>query len=266
MPKINVNDIEIYYETSGNGPNLTLVMGLGCSARQWQWMVPVFAESFRVLVFDNRGVGRSGKPDMEYTTELFADDTCELLKALGVEKTHLCGASMGGLIAQKFALKYPDMVDKLVLGCTLPNFTHLPPAPDDLERMQASQLLPLEESIEEMMRLFLTEDFLTTRHDEAAELKKIMMYEKEEQGQDAFFMQLGAAQNHDTLNDVSEINVPTLMISGDKDPIAPVANAHFLADRIHNSTLAIMKGVQHAFWVEKYDEACRIIKNYLCLL
>jgi len=151
MSTVQVNGIEIYYETSGNGPPLTLIMGLGCSARQWQWMLPVFSGSFQVITFDNRGVGRTSKPDMEYTTDLFAEDTCALLNILGIEKTHIFGASVGGMIAQKFALKYPEMVDRLVLGCTMPNFYHLPPREEDSQRLQESQLLPLEKSVEVMM-------------------------------------------------------------------------------------------------------------------
>jgi pimeloyl-ACP methyl ester carboxylesterase len=263
MPTVKANGIEMYYEISGSGPPLTLIMGLGCSLRQWQWMVPVFAESFQVIAFDNRGVGRSGKPDMEYTTEMFADDTCALLKALGVDKTHVLSASVGGMIAQKFALKYPDMVDRLVLGCTMPNFYHLSPTPEDLQSMQESQVLPLEESVETMMRLFLTEQFFADKPDQVARLKEVMMIEKEEQGPDAFLLQLGAAMNHDTINEVKDIKVPTLMITGDLDPMAPIENARFLAGQIPNSTLAEIPGIKHAFWVEKFQEACEIIIKFL---
>lgn len=263
MSKIKINGIEVYYEIAGNGPNLTLIMGLGCSARQWQWMVPVFADSFRVIVFDNRGVGRSDKPDMEYTTELFADDTYELLKALAIEKTHLCGASMGGMIAQKFALKYPEIIDKLVLGCTMPNPTYLPPAPDDMELMQQSQLFPSVESVEKMMRLFLSEEFYAVQPDVVEELKRVMVLEKNEQGEEAFFRQLGALLNHNTLDELGKINVQTLVISGEKDPVAPVANARLLTAQIPNSTLAEITDGYHAFWVERYEEACAIIRKFL---
>ena len=71
MPTVHANGLDLYYEISGCGPPLCLIMGMGCSARQWQWMVPVFAESFTVITFDNRGAGRSGKPEMDYSTEMF---------------------------------------------------------------------------------------------------------------------------------------------------------------------------------------------------
>ena len=66
MPTVHVNGVEIYYEVSGAGPPLTLIMGLGCSARMWQWTAPIFARNFRVITFDNRGAGRSGKPALEF--------------------------------------------------------------------------------------------------------------------------------------------------------------------------------------------------------
>jgi len=263
MTTVKANGIGIYYEITGSGPPLTLIMGLGCSARQWEWMVPVLAESFRVITFDNRGVGRTSKPDMEYTTDLFAEDTGALLNTLGIKKTHIFGVSAGGMIAQKFALKYPDMVDHLVLGCTMPNFYHLPPTTEVLQRMQESQLLPPEESVEVIMRLFLSEHFFAEKPDPAAKLKEMMLAEKKEQGPDAFLRQLGAAMNHDTQDEVKNIKVPTLVITGDLDPIAPVENSRFLAEQISNSTLAEIPGVYHAFWIERFEEACEIIKKFL---
>jgi len=263
MPTIKANGIEIYYEVTGSGPPLTLIMGLGCSSRQWQWMVPIFAKSFQVITFDNRGVGRSGKPDMDYTTEMFADDTHGLLKALKIDKTHLLGASVGGMIAQRFALKYPEMLDRLVLGCTMPNFTHLPPTDEVLQRMQESQMVPLDEGVEIMMRLFLSGQFFTDKPDQTAKLREVMTTEKNEQGMDAFLLQLGAAMTHDTKDEVKNIKSPTLVIVGNLDPIAPVENSRFLAVQIPNSTLAEIPDLYHAFWVERFEEACEIIKKFL---
>jgi len=263
MPKVKANGIEIYYEITGNGPSLTMIMGLACSSRQWEWMVPILAESFRVITYDNRGVGRTSKPDMEYTTDLFAEDTRCLLNSLGIEKSHILGVSVGGMIAQKFALRYPEMVDRLVLGCTMPNFYHLPPTTEVLQRMQESQLLPPEESVEVMMHLFFSEQFFSEKPDQLAKLKEIMLVEKREQGQDAFLRQLGAAMNHNTLDEVKNIKAPTLIITGDLDPIAPLKNSRFLAEQISKSTLAEIPGVYHAFWVERFEEACEIIKKFL---
>jgi len=263
MPTVHANGIDMYYEICGSGPPLTLIMGLSCSERQWQWMAPVLAKSFKVVTFDNRGAGRSGKPDMEYSTEMFADDTRALLDALGISRTHLLGVSVGGMIAQRFALKYPEVVDRLVLGCTMPSFSHLPPIPEDLETLQEAQVVSPEEGTEKMMSLFLSEGFFNEEPKRVAALKEVMMFEKEEQGVEALFMQLGAAREHNTVDEVRYIAAPTLVISGTKDPIARVGNARFLAEQIPGSTLAEISGGYHAFWVERFEEACDIIKKFL---
>ena len=263
MPTVHANGIDIYYELSGSGPPLTLVMGMGCSARQWQWMIPVLAESFKVLTFDNRGVGRSGKPDIEYSTEMFADDTSAMLSVLGSPRTHLFGVSVGGMIAQRFVLKYPDMVDRLVLGCTMPSMFHLPPAPEDSETMQMSRVVSIDEGAEKMISLFLSEGFFKEKPKRAATLKELMMLERKEQGDDAFMLQLGAAMEHNTVDEAKNITATTLVISGTKDPIARVENARFLAGQIPDSTLAEIDEGYHAFWVERFEEACDIINKFL---
>jgi pimeloyl-ACP methyl ester carboxylesterase len=145
----------------------------------------------------------------------------------------------------------------------MPNFFHLPPAAEDSERMQTSQLLPLDESVDVMMRLFLSEKFFAESPDQAAGLKEVMLTEKVEQGEDAFLLQLGAAMSHDTLEQVKYITAPTLVITGDLDPMAPVGNARFLAEQIPDSTLIELPGIYHAFWVEKFEESSDIIKKFL---
>ncbi len=263
MATARVHGIELYYEVIGHGYPLTMIMGLGCSARMWRWMVPFFAAYFKVVIFDNRGAGRSGKPEMEYTTHLFAEDTRALLRALSIEKTHLFGVSVGGMIAQKCALMCPEVIDKLVLGCTLPNFSYAPAEPAVIQGLMESATLPLEESVEKLVPFFLSEKFIAERPDQVMLMKEVMVYDKREQGPDAFMRQLGAAMSHDTQNEISAINVPTLVITGDADVMVPLENAHFLADQIPKSKLVELPEVNHGFFVERCDEACDYISNFL---
>ena len=125
--------------------------------------------------------------------------------------------------------------------------------------MQETQLVPPDEAVDIMMRLFLSEKFFTESPDLTAQLKEVMLTEKLEQGEDAFLLQLGAAMSHDTLEQVKNITAPTLVITGDLDPMAPVENARFLAEQIPDSTLVELPGVRHAFWVEKFEESSSII-------
>jgi len=263
MPKVPVNELPLYYEMSGSGPPLTLIMGLGCSARQWQWLMPLLTPSFQVTVFDNRDVGRSGRATVEYSTDQFADDTAALLAALQIKRSHILGISVGGMIAQKVALRHPALVDRLVLGCTMPSFFHHAPADADLDRLQETQVLPPAESVAAIMELFFTETFRSENPEQCRQIKHMMLIEKSEQDPEAFMRQLGAAMAHDTLQEAKYICAPTLVLSGDRDPMAPVENSRFLAGQIAGSTLVELPGARHGFWIERAGEAADIIIRFL---
>lgn len=109
MAKIKVNDIDMYYEIHGEGEPLVLIEGLGYSTWMWCKQVEELSKKFKVIIFDNRGVGETDKPDMEYSIEMFADDLADLLSKLEIKKAHILGVSMGGFVAQEFAIKYPCM-------------------------------------------------------------------------------------------------------------------------------------------------------------
>ncbi len=115
MPYVPTRDIITYYEETGRGEPLVLIRGLGSDLQAWATQVPDLAKHFRVITYDNRGAGRTGAPDKPYSLSGMADDLAALLEALKVEQAHILGYSMGGMIAQEFALKYANRVDKLIL-------------------------------------------------------------------------------------------------------------------------------------------------------
>ena len=118
MPKVKVNGIELNYVESGSGDPLLLIMGFGGDHLAWVFQVPAFSGKYRVISFDNRGAGQSSVPDAPYSTRMMADDAVGLLDALGVERAHVLGVSMGGMIAQEVALNHPRRVRSLQLHCT----------------------------------------------------------------------------------------------------------------------------------------------------
>ncbi|MEM2959717.1 MAG: alpha/beta hydrolase, partial [Candidatus Jordarchaeaceae archaeon] len=122
MPTIKVGDLDIYYEIHGaeNKVPLVLIMGLSGDILGWMFQIPEFSKKYRVIAFDNRDAGRTTKTDVSYTIETCAQDTYNLLVSLGVGKAHILGASMGGMIAQAFAIMHPEMVRSLILACTIP--------------------------------------------------------------------------------------------------------------------------------------------------
>jgi 3-oxoadipate enol-lactonase len=118
MPYVKVNNIHVYYEIHGEGEPLVLILGLGTDISEWGEIIRWFAEKFQVLAFDNRGVGRTDKPDMVYSIEMMADDTAELMHALDFQQANIIGISLGGRIALGLSLRHAECVKKLVLVST----------------------------------------------------------------------------------------------------------------------------------------------------
>ena len=118
MPTIHVNDIEMYYEIHGEGEPLVLIVGLGTDLSEWDGIIGWLAKKYRVFAFDNRGAGRTDKPDLPYSLEMMADDTEGLMNALAIEQAHILGISMGGRIALAFVLQHPQRVKSLILVST----------------------------------------------------------------------------------------------------------------------------------------------------
>src|SRR5262245_31686830 len=110
MPKVQVNGIEIYHEVRGSGEPLLLIAGFACDLTIWSLVVPSLVRKYRVITFDNRGVGRSSAPDSPYTIQQMAEDASGLLDQLGIPQAHVAGYSMGGQIAQELYLAHPDKV------------------------------------------------------------------------------------------------------------------------------------------------------------
>jgi 3-oxoadipate enol-lactonase len=118
MPYVQVNDIQMYYEIHGDGEPLVLIVGLGTDISEWDGIIRWLAQTYKVLAFDNRGAGRTDKPDTRYSIEMMAHDTAGLMQTLGIQQAHILGISMGGRIALALSLRYPESVKKLVLVST----------------------------------------------------------------------------------------------------------------------------------------------------
>lgn len=114
MPRLCINNVNIYYEVSGQGEPLLFIHGLASSSRSWKKQIPVFSQHYRVITFDIRGHGRSDKPLGLYSIELFAADAVELMNALGISSAHVVGFSMGGMVGFQLAVDVPEMVKSLV--------------------------------------------------------------------------------------------------------------------------------------------------------
>lgn len=264
MSTVTVGDVELYYEEHGSGDPLLLIMGLAADSAAWLFQVPAFAERYRTITFDNRGVGRSSKPAGPYSIPAMADDAAALLTVLGVPRAHVVGVSMGGMIAQELALRHPERVRALVLACTFPE------PDDDIQRQRDESIaqlggranatgeMQLDASALDPMLLF--QHLLPRVFNQAfiqSELPKLMqLFGGALQwgfSIDAILAQVAAVMGHRTRERLHDIKAPTLVITGDADLLIPPANSDILAREIPNARLVKVPGGSHGFNFEVPD-------------
>ncbi|MGB8706660.1 MAG: alpha/beta hydrolase [Dehalococcoidia bacterium] len=265
MPTARVGDINIYYEINGNGEALALIMGLGGGIPWWFRQIPAFSQQYQVVAFDNRGTGGTDAPDIPYSMEMMAGDLVGLLETIGVKIAHVFGISLGGMIAQHFALLYPEKVKTLILGATTCGGPHRI-TPDmeaikvlfDMDRMQ--KLTP-EERAGETLPFVFSQEFIDNNQALIQELlAKMVGHITPLHG---YMRQAGAIMGHDTYQRLPEIKVPTLVIAGDADKLVPVENSRLLASRIPNAELVILKNMGHGFNSEAADETNKVVLDFL---
>jgi pimeloyl-ACP methyl ester carboxylesterase len=263
MPRKLVNGVNIYYEKHGKGQPLALLMGLGGNIAMWDTeLIEALGKRFEVLIFDNRGTGRSDKPDTEYTIEMFADDSASLLDALGIESAFILGASMGGMTAQEFALRHPRKCRKLILCCTLAGGENtVPPTAEALAILISVKDLSPEEGTRAMRPAAFTKKFIETHWDWLEEkLKKETDYPTPPY---AFERHLMAAMTFDAYDRLPRISCPTLVMAGTEDILVPAKNSEILAERIPDSKLILFNHSAHGFMSERLDDCVSAIFDFI---
>ncbi len=261
MPKVKVNDIEMYYEIHGEGEPLVLIEGLGYSTWMWYKQVNELSKHFKVIIFDNRGVGETDKPDVEYSIEMFADDLADLLSKLDIKRAHILGVSMGGFVAQEFAIKYPCMVDKLILCSTSFGGPNSIPIPQETLNimLKGGGLYKSLDEIREAIGTALDKD---TMNDEV--LTKIMDEKMQNpQPKYAYQRQLMAGATFNREEDVSKIKSETLILAGRGDRVVPWENINLLNLKIPCSTTKVIENAGHVFFMERPEESNKIIIDFL---
>jgi pimeloyl-ACP methyl ester carboxylesterase len=266
MPQIQANGINLYYEASGQGEPLVLIAGLGYNNWMWHKMAPGLAEHFRVITFDNRGTGESDKPAGAYTAQLLAADTIALMDALGIEKAHIMGHSMGGFIAQALALGYPERVAKLILSAT--NFggpRHVPITPeamqvltdltgDPIERLRRGIVISCAPGFAERQPQAL-EEWVAYRVQHPLH---IAGYQSQLSVGLSLLPEAASFEHR-----LSEITAPTLILFGEHDRVVPPANADLLAGKIAEARIQILPNAGHFFPFETPEAANRSVIEFL---
>ena len=262
MPTAEVDGVTLYYEIHGSGYPLLLIRGLGSNADHWYGQVPAFSAHYQTIVFDNRGIGRSDKPDMPYTIPMMAEDAVGLLDALQIPKAHVLGLSMGGLIAQQIALDHADRVNGLVLCCTGRGGNRMvrPPDFENQARPEALYGSSEEAALKAQLNLFAAETIQS--HPEVVQ-KYLETSQKHPPDPGTLARQRDAIQAFDSYEDLPKIKVPTLIMAGAEDALVPPENSKILAERIPGSRLEIVAGGGHQFMVEQPEVVNQIVLEFL---
>jgi 3-oxoadipate enol-lactonase len=243
-------DIELYFDSTGAGAPVLLVMGLGMNATGWWRTVPVLARSHRVLAFDNRGMGRSGKPPGPYTMDELADDAVAVLDAAGEPAAHVYGISLGGMIAQHIALRHPDRVRGLVLGATTAGGELVAAAdPVTLAFFFRRADMPPDEAV--WASVPYNYGPATRAHHAQRIGEDIAQRLRFPVEPEPYKAQLAAAAGHDMSARLSEIRAPTLVVHGEQDRMVPVANGERLAARIPGARLKTYPGAGHLYTTDE---------------
>jgi len=264
MSIAKIGDIDIHYEIYGKGEPLLLIMGYGSHSGHWFVIRDRLAKEHRIILFDNRGTGRSHKPDIPYTAEMMTGDIIGLLDATGVGATDVFGVSMGGMLAQELVLRYPGRVKNLILGCTScggPNSVRsTPEAAAFLFDPERAKLSDEEKALSTIPWLW-NQDFVDA-HPEA--VKRYVAHTTEHPTPPHGYISQGNfILSFDSYGRLPQIKVPTLVICGDKDRLIPFENSRILASRIPGSELVILENAGHGFISDSAEQSSRIILEFL---
>jgi pimeloyl-ACP methyl ester carboxylesterase len=262
MPKVQVADIGIYYETYGEGEPLILIMGLGGGSSLWWQQVESFSAEYQVVVYDSRGVGRSDKPDAPYSMAMLVGDVAGLMDRLGIVAAHVYGVSMGGMVAQELTFSRPGLVSTLMLGATSCGGPHaVMPTPETMQKLLGIMSLPQDEAVRVSTSVTFSASFIE-RHPE--KIREWLIKGAESLPSPTGFRgQAEAVAGFDTYDRLTRIAVPTLIMAGTADQLIPAENSRILASRIPNAQLILFEGAGHGYLWESKAEANRAVHDFL---
>lgn len=264
MPQITIETgLSIYYEIEGKGTPLVLVQGLDRDHNGMMAQCKELSRFFQVISFDARGTGQSDTPQGPYTCRQMAEDVSGLLKALGVDKAHLIGASLGGHIVQEFAINFPEMTESIVLMCTFAKSDHYLKSLAGfwfkaIEQVGHSQLC------EEIMHWSYTRTYFETQKSRLDTVRQKLKGLDASYNIKGFQWKVDAGITADTTGRLHKIKAPTLIMAGELDFFtSPSLSEQQLAKHIVGSRFEVIKGAAHAFFEEKPDEVNKIILSFL---
>ena len=264
MPKLNAGAVSIDYELRGEGPPLLMINGFRRSRVVWlEGVLKPLAERFQLILMDNRGTGQSDKPQDGYSIEAFADDCAGVIAGLGMPRAHVFGVSMGGMIAQRLATRHPQRVHGLALGCTnCGRGASIPPEKriGELLRLVPNEAMDAREVARRQEEAYFMPDFRSSQRAVIEGLYDLV--NRHPTPPHAVQGHLKAIDAFDACADLPRIQAPTLVITGEGDPLIPAENSRLIASRIPGAQLVLLPEASHFFWIEQPRETAAALIRF----
>jgi pimeloyl-ACP methyl ester carboxylesterase len=256
----------IYYEIRGQGAPLALIFGYAGSSRAWgESFLKLLEARFKIVAIDNRGTGQSEKPEEPYTLAEMAADAVAVLDHAKIDRAHVMGVSMGGMIAQEFALNHPTRLRGLVLGCTLCGFAHgVVGDPEALGALQVKPAEPLAPQIERLFAACCAKTFVASAHGQAVlkeRVVEVMNYPMTPLH--TYQLHWAAIGGFETFDRLPQIKAPTLVITGTSDLLVPDANSDIIKERIPGARTYKIPGAGHVFFWEAPEATAEAVGEFL---
>ncbi|MBW2537106.1 MAG: alpha/beta fold hydrolase [Deltaproteobacteria bacterium] len=264
MPLAIRADHAVYYELRGQSgaPVLVLLRGAGRTLEHWQRVCEELEDGFRLVLLDHRGVGRSDPLLGPYGTRDMAADVVAVLDAERIERAHVLGVSLGGMIAQHLAIDHPGRVDRLVLGGTSPGGAGAQRMnPWTAARLTRARFRSAAIAAEVEAELLLSAEYRRRRPGVVDHWRQLG--ERYPVARATVLVQLLAAMRHDTQDALDGIRAPTLVVTSDRDRLVPPANSRLLAQRIPAAELVWIYGAGHDFATERPVDVARLLTGFL---
>jgi pimeloyl-ACP methyl ester carboxylesterase len=261
MPSVEAAGTELYYERAGNGEPMLLIQGMSANILAWGDVFrPELERSFDCVVFDNRGMGRSGRAVLPFTIADMAGDAAGLLDALEIDRAHIVGISMGGAIAQELALAHSDRVRTLTIGATFcggPGATLM--SPGDLQMLGAAYASG---DPEQVFRAMWEINISPTHRAQVSSFEAFReMAGRLPAPRPVVTQQMQACAQHDTSARLHELAMPTLVIHGTADRLIDVSNGKLIA-RLIPAPIELLEDVGHMFWWEQPERSAELVREH----
>jgi pimeloyl-ACP methyl ester carboxylesterase len=262
MPKIKVNDINLYYESYGQGEPIIFISGFSADHFAWQNLIDSYSSEYQMIIIDNRGSGQSDIPDMPYTVDMMADDVVALANKLDFDSYHIVGSSMGGAIVQTLAYKYPEKIRTAIISNSFIEIdTKFAITAKTWCQMLKGKVTP-KIQIEQSFAWVFSTNFLQQpgNFEMLIELAIANPYPMTEIG---LRNQLNALLTFQSINWANKIRVPCLVIGSDEDIIASEKDTRRVASLIPNSQYALIKNAGHLPHIEYPEEFNKIVRDFI---